>query len=96
MARNAWLNGAALGWDILRAPVNVSSSPVLVLTRSAAYLCRRIGWRETADWLSRRRVEMLVVTDLLDLARDPSALARRPRGTAVSRDDPPARQRRRG
>ena len=87
------LHGAALGWDILRAPVNVALSPVLVLTRSAAYLCRRIGWRETADWLSRRRVllrtsvarrvEMLIVTDLLDLpldegaaARDPSALAR--------------------
>jgi hypothetical protein len=87
------LHGAALGWDILRAPVNVALSPVLVLTRSAAYLCRRIGWRETADWLSRRRillrtsvarrVEVLIVTDLLDLpldagaaASDPSALAR--------------------
>lgn len=87
------LHGAALGWDILRAPVNVLLSPVLVLTRLAAYLCRRLGWRATAERLSRRRVllrtsvarrvETLLVTELLDLpldagaaARDPSALAR--------------------
>lgn len=87
------LHGAALGWDILRVPVNVALSPILVLTRIAAYLCRRVGWRGTADWLSRRRillrtsvarrVEILIVTDLLYLplderaaARDPSALAR--------------------
>lgn len=87
------LHGAALGWDILRAPVNVALSPILVLTRITAYLCRRVGWRGTADWLSRRRillrtsvarwVEVLIVTELLDLpldagaaARDPSALAR--------------------
>ena len=87
------LHGAALGWDILRAPLNVALSPILVLTRFAAYVSRRVGWRGTADWLSRRRillrtsvarrVEVLIVTDLLDLpldegaaARDPSALAR--------------------
>jgi len=87
------LHGAALGWDILRAPLNVLLSPVLVLTRTAAWLCRRAGWRGGADWLVRRRillrtsvarrVEVLIVTDLLELpldegaaARDPSALAR--------------------
>ena len=87
------LHGSALGWDIFRAPVNVALSPLLVLTRFAAYLCRSVGWRGTADLLSRRRillrtsvarrVEVLIVTDLLDLpldegaaARDPSALAR--------------------
>lgn len=87
------LHGAALGWDTLRAPVNVALSPFLVLTRIAAYFCRRVGWRGAADWLARRRillrtsvaqrVEVLIVTDLLDLhldegaaARDPSALAR--------------------
>ncbi|MCA1777586.1 MAG: hypothetical protein LC676_18840 [Loktanella sp.] len=68
-------------------------SPVLVLTRMAAFLCRRMGWRGSADWLARRRVvlrtsvaqrvEVLIVTDLLELpldtgaaARDPTALAR--------------------
>ncbi|TFL17843.1 DUF6635 family protein [Jannaschia formosa] len=87
------LHGAALGWDILRAPLNVVLSPVLVLTRIAAYLCRRAGWPAGGDWLARRRillrtsvarrVEALIVTDLLNLpldeeaaARDPSALAR--------------------
>lgn len=87
------LHGVALGWDILRAPINVALSPILVLTRIASYLCRRAGWRRGADWLARRRiilrtsvarrVEVLIVTDLLDLpidegaaARDPSALAR--------------------
>ena len=87
------LHGAALGWDILRAPVNVALSPILVLTRIAAWLCRRASWRGGGDWLSRRRillrtsvarrVEVLILTDLLDLpldegaaARDPSALAR--------------------
>lgn len=86
------LHGAALGWDILRAPLNVALSPILVLTRIAAYLCRRAGWRGGADWLARRRillrtsvtrrVEVLIVTELLDLplnegaaTRDPSALA---------------------
>ncbi|MDM7459417.1 MAG: hypothetical protein P3W94_008735 [Paracoccus sp. (in: a-proteobacteria)] len=99
---------------MLRSPVNVALSPILVLTRFAAYLFRRLGWRGTADWLSRRRmllptsvarrVEVLIVTELLELplgagaaARDPSALgARRPSGTAVSRDDPHAGKRRRG
>lgn len=87
------LHGAALGWDILRAPLNVVLSPILVLTRIAAYACRRAGRHRTADWLVRRRiilrttvarrVEVLIVTELLDLpldegaaARDPSALAR--------------------
>jgi len=78
-------HGAALGWDILRAPVNVALSPILVLTRIVAYLCRRVGWRGAADWLSRRRillrtsvarrVEVLIVTDLLDL---PSTRGLRP------------------
>ena len=87
------LHAAALGWDILRAPLNVALSPILILTRIAAYLCRRIGLRGSADWLARRRillrssvarqVEVLIVTDLMELplvegaaAHDPHALAR--------------------
>jgi Family of unknown function (DUF6635) len=87
------LHGAALGWDILRAPLNVALSPILVLARISAYLFRLTGWRRGADWLARRRilfrtsvarrVEVLIVTDLLDLPldqeaaiRDPQALAR--------------------
>ncbi|MFN3972190.1 MAG: DUF6635 family protein [Gemmobacter sp.] len=86
------LHGAALGWDILRAPVNVALSPVLVLTRVAAYLCRRAGWRCTADRLSRRRVllrtavawrvEVLVVTDLLGVPLNAGAAADDPSALA--------------
>lgn len=87
------LHSTALGWDILRAPLNVALSPILILTRIAAFVCRRVGWRAGADWLARRRVllrtsvarrvETLIVTNLLELplnekaaGRDPSALAR--------------------
>ena len=69
------LNSAAFGRDILRAPVNVMLSPILVLTRIAGFLCRKVGLRRVADWLGKRRivlrtsvaerVEALVVTDLL-------------------------------
>lgn len=71
------LHGAALGLDILRAPVNVVLSPVLLLTRIVAALFQGIGWQRAADGLRRRRillrtavaarVETLIVTDLLNL-----------------------------
>jgi hypothetical protein len=74
------LHGVALGWDILRAPVNVVLSLVLVLTRIVARLCRLLGFVGVADWLFgrrillrtavARRVEALVLTDLLDLPGD--------------------------
>lgn len=67
----------ALGWDILRAPVNVILAPVFVLCRLAAYLCRRVGLRRAGSWLARRRillrtlvarrVETYIATDLLGL-----------------------------
>lgn len=86
------LHGAALGWDILRAPLNALLSPVLVLSHIAAYLCRRAGWRGGADWLTRRRillrtsvarqVEALIVTDLLELPLDEGAAARDPSALA--------------
>ncbi|MCF3973940.1 DUF6635 family protein [Paracoccus salsus] len=66
------LHGAALGWDILRAPVNVVLSPILVLTRIAAYLCRFTGWRGGADWLARRRILLRT-----SVARRVEALRRR-------------------
>ncbi|ROU03278.1 hypothetical protein EAT49_06930 [Histidinibacterium lentulum] len=80
------LHAAALGWDILRAPVNVALSPVLVLTRITAWGCRRAGWRGAATWLAGRRVllrtsvgrrvERLVATEILDLPLDPRGAAR--------------------
>ena len=85
------LHRSALGWDILRAPLNAALSPALVLTRIGGFLSRRAGWTRTARWLDGRRIllrtavarrlEALIVTDLLDLplegpARDPGALER--------------------
>ena len=71
------LHRAALGPDILRAPVNVLLSLVLVLTRVSAWLCARLGLRRTADWLRRRRlllrtsvaakVEAAILSELLDV-----------------------------
>ncbi|THD84790.1 hypothetical protein E7811_03425 [Aliigemmobacter aestuarii] len=79
------LHRHALGWDILRAPVNVILSPVFLLTRLAAWLFRRMRLRGAADWLGRRqiilrtsvaaRVEALVVTDLLRVPLPPHAAA---------------------
>jgi hypothetical protein len=87
------LHTAALGWDILRAPINVTLSPILVLIRVLAFLCRRIGFPVAAEWLAgraillrttvARRVEICIVTDLLDLPlphgaadSDPDAVSR--------------------
>ncbi|WP_322892336.1 MULTISPECIES: DUF6635 family protein [unclassified Yoonia] len=88
-----WLHASACGWDILRAPLNVMLAPIFLLTRLMAYIFRRLGFRRIGQWFARRRtllrtavarrVEALIVTDLLGLpldadaaARDPSALAR--------------------
>ena len=69
------LHRAALGADILRAPVNVLMSPILVLAGLSAWTCRRLRLHAAADWLNRRRfllrtavaarVETAVLTELL-------------------------------
>ena len=69
------LHGAAIGLDLLRAPVNVLLSPILVLMRVLAWLCRRLGLRRTASWLMGRklllrtavaaRVETLILSELI-------------------------------
>ncbi|MFA3919319.1 DUF6635 family protein [Ruegeria hyattellae] len=85
------LHRAALGLDVIRAPMNVVLSPAFVLTRIGSFLCRRIGWNDGADFLASRRillrtsvarrVEACIVTDLLQLplargaAHDPDALS---------------------
>ncbi|TBN39547.1 hypothetical protein EYE42_10595 [Paracoccus subflavus] len=50
------LHRAALGWDLLRAPVNVMLSPVFLLTRLAGWLLSRLGATRAGAWLSARRV----------------------------------------
>lgn len=56
------LHRAALGADLLRAPANVALSPVLILTRLAAAMTRRLRLRRAADWLGSRRI--LLRTDV--------------------------------
>jgi hypothetical protein len=82
------LHSAAFGWDFLRAPINVMLSPVLVLTRIAAIVCRRIRLCRITNWLAgrrillptavSRRVEALIATDLLDLPLPQGPAARAP------------------
>ncbi|NUB43422.1 hypothetical protein GEU84_003415 [Fertoebacter nigrum] len=75
------LHGAAFGWDILRAPVNVMLSPVLVLVRSVAWMCRKLRMPRVAERLLAlrlllrtavsARVEAAILTDLLDVSLAP-------------------------
>lgn len=70
------LHRAALGWDLLRAPVNVMLSPVFLLTRLLAWLLSRLGARRAGGWLSARRVFLpsdmgrVIQSDLLALIAD--------------------------
>ncbi|MCU9848608.1 hypothetical protein OEZ60_11355 [Defluviimonas sp. WL0024] len=69
------LHRAALGADILRAPVNVLLSPAHVTVRLTGWICRGLRLRRTADFLLRRqillrtavsaRVEAAILTELL-------------------------------
>ena len=87
-----WLHGAACGWDILRAPLNVLLAPVFLLTRLAAAICLRIGLQRFGRWLAARRIllrtavarrtEALIVTDLLGLPLAAGAGARDPAALA--------------
>ncbi len=71
------LHRAALGIDILRAPVNVLLSPILVVIRIVGWLCRRLHLDRTGAWLLRRRIllrtavsarlEAAILTELLDV-----------------------------
>ena len=80
------LHRAALGADVLRAPVNVLMAPVLVLARLGAWICRRLRLRRAANWLIRRRlllrtavaarVEAAILTELLEVPLARSDLSR--------------------
>ncbi|PZX17013.1 hypothetical protein LX81_01643 [Palleronia aestuarii] len=50
------LHSAALGWDLLRAPLNVALAPVYLLTGIAALLARLVRLRRLGDWLAARRI----------------------------------------
>lgn len=50
------LHRTALGWDLLRAPLNVSLAPVFLLTRLLAWLCGLLRLRRPARWLATRQI----------------------------------------
>ena len=50
------LHRAALGWDLLRAPLNVSLAPVFLVTRLLAWLCGLLRLNRAAGWLSTRQI----------------------------------------
>ncbi|MGC1412494.1 MAG: DUF6635 family protein [Acetobacteraceae bacterium] len=71
------LHRAAFGWDMLRAPVNLTMAAPAAALHLAASGARRVGAERVANVLGRRRlllstsvsdrVEWLVCTDLLEL-----------------------------
>ncbi|SEN20959.1 hypothetical protein SAMN04488003_11140 [Loktanella fryxellensis] len=74
------LHRQALGWDILRAPVNVLLAPVALVLRALAWVLTRLRLPRAAAMLRRprlllrtavaARVEALVLADLLDVPLD--------------------------
>ena len=56
------LHRRAVGWDLLRAPVNVLLAVPQVLALLGSALARWAGWRRAADWLDRRH--LLLATDV--------------------------------
>ncbi|WP_394152869.1 DUF6635 family protein [Loktanella salsilacus] len=69
------LHRSALGWDLLRAPVNVALAPIHLVMALFALAARLIGFRRFGAWLMARRVmlrtsvaqriEADIATDLL-------------------------------
>ena len=50
------LHRGAIGWDLLRAPVNVALAPVFLSVKLAGLLLRLIGLRRPGYWLGARRI----------------------------------------
>lgn len=50
------LHRAALGWDLLRAPVNLLLAPVFLVIRLGGLVAGWLGWQRGARWLARREV----------------------------------------
>ena len=50
------LHRDALGWDLLRAPVNVTLAPLFLALRLIAAILGALGARRTTKWLASRRL----------------------------------------
>jgi len=83
------LHRAALGWDLLRAPVNVMLSPVFLLTRLGGWALPRLGLRRAGAWLSTRRV--FLPSDMGRVIQaDPEGLVADPDAQGIGPAAPPA------
>ncbi len=81
------LHRAAIGFDILRAPVNVLLSPILVLTRLSAWLFRRRRMHRSADWLLHCRLLLRTAVSAKVEAAILSELLNVPLGENAARSD---------
>ena len=59
------LHRQAIGWDLVRAPVNLALSVPQVGLLLGSSLARRAGWQRQADWLGDQRLVLLT-----DVARE--------------------------
>lgn len=69
------LHREAIGWDLLRAPLNVALAPVYFASHLGAWALGRIGFQRSSVWLASRRilfrtavakrVEALIIHELL-------------------------------
>lgn len=50
------LHRSAIGFDLLRSPVNVVLAPVFLLVKLMSLLAGKMGWPKTALWLASRQI----------------------------------------
>lgn len=82
------LHRAALGWDLLRAPVNVTLSPVFLLSKLGAAILGGCGAKRAAAWLGARQI--FLSSDVArQLERDLAGLMAELEARGLAPDAPP-------
>ena len=56
LAATIGLHRKALGWDMVRAPLNLALAPVQLLVSLLGHGLRRIGWTSMGRWVAARRM----------------------------------------
>lgn len=70
------LHRAALGWDLIRAPLNVTLSPVFLIVRFLSGLLSLLGAKSMASWLADRKIFLMsdvsrvIISDLSHFTDD--------------------------
>ncbi|MFV0292282.1 MAG: DUF6635 family protein [Paracoccus sp. (in: a-proteobacteria)] len=62
------LHRAAIGWDLLRAPINVALSPIFLTARLSGSLLSLAGARKPSAWLKSRQI--FLVSDVSRLIQE--------------------------